>query len=194
MRDIANAPRAPSPHDAHATHSRLYDETHPSRHHFPRDPPDPAISTTSSKLISTRNIRPSAVPLPPPTALISPQLTNFSHASRATSLPQTRPGVAAAPEIDADVFADVNSRTYSAYAAGNDSASGARLVGCADSALGSYSAARRVAASSSERGSEDGLAETVVAAEKGSGTGSGQERLWVLNVAAVGTWRDGTSS
>lgn len=27
-----------------------------SRHHWPREPPEPAISITSSKLISTRNI------------------------------------------------------------------------------------------------------------------------------------------
>lgn len=85
----------------------------PSRHHRPSDPLDPAISTTSSKLTSTRNIRLSAVPLPAPTGHTSPQVTSFSHASLATSRPQTRPGVTVAPETDADVFADVKSRTYS---------------------------------------------------------------------------------
>ncbi|KAL4996963.1 hypothetical protein BDV10DRAFT_170773 [Aspergillus recurvatus] len=59
-------------------------------------------------------MRPSAVPLPPPTGLTSPQETRRSHASRATSLPQTRPGVTDAPETEAEVFAEVRRRTYSA--------------------------------------------------------------------------------
>lgn len=121
----------PSPHTGNSLHRAgnilLFFLAQPSRHHRPNDPPVPAISTTSSKLISTRNIRPSAVPLPPPTGLISPQLTSFSHASRATSRPQTRPGVTAAPDTEADVLAVVSSRTYSAYAAGKESASGAAL-------------------------------------------------------------------
>lgn len=136
-------------------------------------------------------MRPSAVPLPPPTGLMSPQLTSRSQASRATSRPQTRPGVTDAPDTEADVLADVRSRTYSAYAAGKDRASGARSWAWVGSRPGSYSAVRRVAAKRRERGRDEGLEDAVMDAEKGSGAGSGQERGLSESVPGVGTWTDG---
>lgn len=121
-----------------------------------------------------------------------PHVTNFSHDSRATSRPQTRPGVAAAPDTDADVLADVSRRTYSAYAAGKESASGDKLCAC-PSLPGSKRAARRVAASRSASGSEEGLDEDVDVAN-GSGAGSGQERDCEAKLLAVGTWKIGLSA
>jgi hypothetical protein len=100
----------------------------PSRHHFPSAPPPPAMSATSSRLTSTRYSRPSTAPAPPPTGTTAPQLTSFSQASRATSRPHTRPGVAVAPDAEAFAFADVSRRTYSAYAAAKERVSGVRFA------------------------------------------------------------------
>lgn len=88
-------------------------------------------------------------------------------------------------------MADVRSRTYSAYAAGKDRASGARSWAWVGSRPGSYSAVRRVAAKRRERGRDEGLEDAVIDAEKGSGAGSGQERGLSESVPGVGTWTDG---
>jgi len=121
----------------------------------------------------------------------SPHVTSFSHDSRATSRPQTRPGVAAAPDTDAETLADVSRRTYSAYAAGKESASGARLCAC-PSLPGSNRADRRVAASNRAKGSEEGLEAVDVA--KGSGAGSGQARDCEAKLLGVGIWNVGLSA
>lgn len=147
---------------------------------------------TSSKLISTRNICPSAVPFPLPTGVTSPQLSSFSQDSRATSRPQTRPGVAAAPETEADTFAEVRSRTYSAYAAGKESASGDMLCDWDPSFPGSNRAAKRVAATSNASGNDEGL-DDVMDVEKGRGAGSGQSRDWEAKLFGVGTSGMGAS-
>lgn len=166
----------------------------PSRHHLPKAPPPPTISTTSSKLTSILNIRPSAVLAPPPIGTIMPHSASFSHASRAISRPQTRPGVAVAPHAEADALADVRSRTYSAYAAGNDIASGARSCGCAASEPGSWSAVKRVAASRSERGRGVVLAEIVEDGGNGRGAGSGHDKVCDVNDFGVGISRLMSSS
>lgn len=124
--------------------------------------------------------------------MTSPHETNFSHDSRATSRPQTRPGVAAAPDTDAEVLADVSRRTYSAYAAGKESARGDRHCAC-PSLPGSKRAARRVAASSRAKGSEDGLDDELVVAN-GSGAGSGQERDCEAKLLGVGRCNVGLSA
>lgn len=94
--------------------------------------------------------------------------------------------------MDAEVLAEVSSRTYSAYAAGKDSARGARFWAC-PSWPGSKSAARRVAARRRARGSEEGLDAAVREVENGSGAGSGQARDWVVKLFGGGIWNVGSS-
>ncbi|OJJ46749.1 hypothetical protein ASPZODRAFT_2016530 [Penicilliopsis zonata CBS 506.65] len=118
-----------------------------------------------------------------------PQPTSFSQASRATSRPQTRPGVAAAPDAEADTLAAVRRRTYSAYAAGKDNASGVNdeaVVLWLVLLCGSYRADNRVAASKRARGREEFEVPLVVEIEKGSGAGSGQERVCSVKDLGVG--------
>lgn len=118
-------------------------------------------------------------------------MTSFSQDSRATSRPQTRPGVAAAPDTEADVLAEVRRRTYSAYAAGKESARGAAWP---PSLPGSKRAARRVAASSRASGNDDGLEDEAMEAENGSGAGSGQERVCEMKLLGVGISITGLSA
>ena len=102
--------------------------------------------------------------------------------------------MAAAPEIEADVLADVSRRTYSAYAAGNERANGAMLWAWTLSLLGSKRAARRVAARRRESGRDDGLQEAAMDVENGSGAGSGQARDWEAKLLDVGIWKVGLSA
>lgn len=119
-------------------------------------------------------------------------MTSFSQDSRATSRPHTRPGVAAAPDTDAEVFADVSSRTYSAYAAGNDRARGPTTWPGRLSLLGSKSAESRVAARRRASGREEGLNDAVVEVENGSGAGSGHARDSVTKFLGAGMWKFGS--
>lgn len=100
--------------------------------------------------------------------------------------------MAAAPDTEADVFAEVRSRTYSAYAAGKESASGDMLCGWDPSFPGSNRAARRVAATSKASGNDEGL-DDVMDVEKGRGAGSGQSRDWEAKLFGVGTSGKGAS-
>ena len=83
--------------------------------------------------------------------------------------------MAEAPDTEADTFADVRSRTYSAYAAGNESASGAMLCDWDPSFPGSNRAAKRVAATNKASGNDEGL-DDVMDVENGRGAGSGHSR------------------
>lgn len=85
--------------------------------------------------------------------------------------------MARAPDTEADVLALVSRRTYSLYAAGKDRA---RASGAGSLPVpGSYNAVSRVAASSSDSGSDE------FDAWNGRGAGSGQASSWV-NVFGVG--------
>lgn len=94
--------------------------------------------------------------------------------------------MAAAPETEAEVLAEVRRRTYSAYAAGKERARGAMLCAWPPSFPGSNRAASRVAATNKANGNEEGLDE-VMDVEKGSGGGSGHDKVWEEKHFGVGT-------
>lgn len=165
---------------------------HVSLHHRPRAPQpcSPSSAMISSKLISNLNICVSPA-LPPPTLLppsavmTSPHSTSFSHASLATSRPQTRPAVAVAPYADADAFALVKRRTYSGYTVEKDRVNEFALVAGLPLMPGSCVADSFVAVSSRDKGSDVVLVEFEVGGS-GSAGGSGCDRRVEMKDCGVG--------